>query len=90
MVQRRSPMLVGVQRKQRHHPLTPDRCVPPRLAFDHRSHLYSLGCVLYESVTERRPLSGMSWHLVHQHINEQLRALRRGATSLRTVGDARR
>lgn len=60
---------------------TPAYIAPEALAgtFEHRSDLYSLGCVLYEMVTGRRPFTGTSWHLVNQHIKEQpvpLRTLR--------------
>ncbi|MCO8308831.1 protein kinase [Streptomyces sp. RKCA744] len=44
--------------------------------FDHRSDLYSPGCVLYEMTTGQRPFDGTSWHLIHQHLNEQPPALR--------------
>jgi serine/threonine-protein kinase len=57
---------------------TPAYMAPEALSgtFDYRSDLYSLGCVLYEMVTGRRPFAGTSWHLVHQHLNEQPAALR--------------
>lgn len=57
---------------------TPAYMAPEALSgtFDHRSDLYSLGCVLYEMVTGRRPFTGTSWHLANQHINEQPPALR--------------
>jgi serine/threonine-protein kinase len=57
---------------------TPAYMAPEALAgtFDHRSDLYSLGCVLYEMVTGRRPFTGTSWHLVNQHLKEQPAPLR--------------
>jgi eukaryotic-like serine/threonine-protein kinase len=57
---------------------TPAYMAPEALSgtFDHRSDLYSLGCVLYQMVTGNRPFAGTSWHLVHQHLNEQPAALR--------------
>ncbi|MEN8655486.1 protein kinase [Streptomyces sp. 21So2-11] len=57
---------------------TPAYMAPEALSgtFDHRSDLYSLGCVLYEMVTGQRPFTGTSWHLVNQHLNEQPAPLR--------------
>ncbi|MFD3937838.1 protein kinase [Streptomyces sp. NPDC058611] len=60
---------------------TPAYMAPEALAgtFDHRSDLYSLGCVLYEMITGQRPFGGTSWHVINQHLHEQparLRSLR--------------
>ncbi|MGW3954047.1 protein kinase domain-containing protein [Streptomyces sp. NPDC004752] len=57
---------------------TPAYMAPEALSgtFDYRSDMYSLGCVLYEMVTGRRPFTGTSWHLVNQHLNEQPTPLR--------------
>lgn len=57
---------------------TPAYVAPEAFAgtLDHRSDLYSLGCVLYEMVTGRRPFTGTSWHLVNQHIKEPPAPLR--------------
>lgn len=57
---------------------TPAYMAPEALSgsFGHRSDLYSLGCVLFEAVTGRRPFTGASWHLINQHLNEQPALLR--------------
>jgi len=60
---------------------TPAYMAPEALSgtFDHRSDLYSLGCVLFEAVTGRRPFTGTSWQLINQHLKEPpapLRSLR--------------
>jgi len=57
---------------------TPAYMAPEALSgtFDHRSDLYSLGCVLFETVTGRPPFTGTSWHLINQHLNEQPAPLR--------------
>ncbi|MEU3954034.1 protein kinase [Streptomyces achromogenes] len=57
---------------------TPAYMAPEALSgtFDHRSDLYSLGCVLYEMVTGQPPFTGTPWHLVHQHLHEQPAPLR--------------
>ncbi|MFJ6053615.1 protein kinase [Streptomyces sp. NPDC092307] len=57
---------------------TPAYMAPEALSgtFDHRSDMYSLGCVLYEMVTGRRPFTGTSWLLVNQHLNEEPAPLR--------------
>ncbi|KPC78290.1 serine/threonine protein kinase [Streptomyces sp. NRRL F-6602] len=57
---------------------TPAYMAPEALSgtFDHRSDLYSLGCVLFEMVTGRRPFTGTSWHLINQHLHEQPAPLR--------------
>ncbi|MEV5982815.1 protein kinase [Streptomyces sp. NPDC052114] len=57
---------------------TPAYMAPEALSgtFDHRSDLYSLGCVLFEMVTGRRPFTGTSWHLINQHLNEPPAPLR--------------
>ncbi|WP_432040943.1 protein kinase domain-containing protein [Streptomyces chartreusis] len=57
---------------------TPAYMAPEALSgmFDYRSDMYSLGCVLYEMVTGRRPFTGTSWRLVNQHLSEQPAPLR--------------
>ncbi|MER6187753.1 protein kinase [Streptomyces sp. NPDC001652] len=57
---------------------TPAYMAPEALAgtIDHRSDLYSLGCVIYEMATGRPPFTGTSWHLVNQHLKEQPTPLR--------------
>ncbi len=57
---------------------TPAYMAPEALSgtFDHRSDMYSLGCVLYEMVTGRRPFTGTSWRLVNQHLTEDPAPLR--------------
>ncbi|MDW8805502.1 protein kinase [Streptomyces scabiei] len=57
---------------------TPAYMAPEALSgtFDYRSDLYSLGCVLFETVTGRRPFTGTSWHLINQHLHEQPAPLR--------------
>ncbi|WP_381805369.1 protein kinase [Streptomyces niveus] len=57
---------------------TPAYMAPEALSgtIDHRSDLYSLGCVLYEMATGQRPFTGTSWHLINQHLNEQPTPLR--------------
>ena len=57
---------------------TPAYMAPEALSgtFDHRSDLYSLGCVLFEAVTGRRPFTGSSWQLINQHIKEPPAPLR--------------
>ncbi|WP_257042445.1 protein kinase domain-containing protein [Streptomyces sp. TLI_55] len=51
---------------------TPAYMAPEALSgtFDYRSDLYSLGCLLFETVTGRRLFTGTSWQLINQHINE--------------------
>jgi DnaJ-class molecular chaperone len=44
--------------------------------FDFHSDLYSLGCVLFEAVTGRRPFTGTSWQLINQHLKEPPAPLR--------------
>ncbi|MFF7986975.1 protein kinase [Streptomyces sp. NPDC007901] len=57
---------------------TPAYMAPEALSgsFDHRSDLYSLGCVLFEAVTGRRPFTGTSWQLINQHLKEPPAPLR--------------
>ncbi|MFD3484957.1 protein kinase [Streptomyces sp. NPDC058665] len=57
---------------------TPAYTAPEALSgiFDYRSDLYSLGCVLFETVSGRRPFTGTSWHLINQHLHEQPAPLR--------------
>ncbi|MFJ9634495.1 protein kinase [Streptomyces sp. NPDC101175] len=57
---------------------TPAYMAPEALSgtFDHRSDLYSLGCVLFEAVTGRRPFTGTAWQLINQHLNESPALLR--------------
>ncbi|WP_234354910.1 serine/threonine-protein kinase [Streptomyces sp. NRRL WC-3618] len=57
---------------------TPAYMAPEALSgsFDHRSDLYSLGCVLFEAVTGCRPFTGTSWQLINQHLKEPPALLR--------------
>ena len=60
---------------------TPDYASPEQAdgrATDHRSDLYSLGCVLYEMVTERPPFAGESqMATLYKHSTEPTPSLRR-------------
>jgi serine/threonine protein kinase len=64
---------------------TPAYMAPEALSgtfVDHHSDLYSLGCVLFEAVTGRRPFTGTSCQLTNQHLKEPpapLRTLRADA-----------
>ena len=57
------------------HYMSPEQL--ERLPLDHRSDLYSLGCVFYFSLTMHRPFSGATVQdVIHAHLNGTCRPLR--------------
>ena len=57
------------------HYMSPEQL--ERLPLDHRSDLYSLGCVFYFSLTMHRPFSGATVQdVIHAHLNGIFRPLR--------------
>ncbi|MBZ0185655.1 MAG: serine/threonine protein kinase, partial [Candidatus Obscuribacterales bacterium] len=54
--------------------LSPEQCTGKRL--DHRSDLYSLGCVMYEAITGKPPFVGKNvLETAYKHMNEQPREI---------------
>lgn len=49
--------------------MSPEQCLANEL--DHRSDIYTFGCVMYETLTGKPPIVGAnSLHTMHMHINE--------------------
>lgn len=55
--------------------MSPEQCTAQKI--DHRSDVYSLGCVLYEALTGKPPLSGSNiYETIFKHTSEMPKSLR--------------